>query len=71
MRWIRAAMAARVHLTPDIASDVLQRIFQPSDQDDRLFTSRQRDILQLIALGKRKKEIAAMLDISVRTVERH
>ena len=34
-------------------------------------TSRERQVLQLIAEGKLNREIAAMLDISVRTVENH
>jgi DNA-binding NarL/FixJ family response regulator len=68
---IRAAMAGRVYLTSYITRDVLQRISRPSDRDDRLLTSRQREVLQLIAQGKRMKEIAVKLDISVRTVESH
>ena len=34
-------------------------------------TSRQREILQMIAEGKNTKEIASTLDISVKTVETH
>jgi DNA-binding CsgD family transcriptional regulator len=34
-------------------------------------TVRQREILQLIAEGKNTKEIAAGLDISIKTVESH
>lgn len=34
-------------------------------------TPRQREILQLVALGHTNREIAASLDISVRTVEVH
>ena len=34
-------------------------------------TSRQREILQLIAEGKNTKEIAALLSVSVKTVETH
>ena len=34
-------------------------------------TSRQTEILQLLAEGKSPKEIAAILDISTRTVEFH
>jgi len=33
--------------------------------------SRQREVLRLLAQGKRMKEIAAELEISVRTVENH
>lgn len=68
---IRAVMAGRTYLTPHIAREVLQTISQPTDQHERLLTSRQREVLVLIAQGKRMKEIAATLKISVRTVEDH
>lgn len=34
-------------------------------------TSRQREILQMIAEGKNTKEIASTLEISIKTVEAH
>jgi DNA-binding NarL/FixJ family response regulator len=34
-------------------------------------TSRQREILQLVAEGKSTKEVAQLLDLSVKTVETH
>jgi DNA-binding CsgD family transcriptional regulator len=34
-------------------------------------TARQREILQLVAEGRSTKEIAALLEISVKTVETH
>ena len=34
-------------------------------------TTRQREILQLIAEGRTTKEIAGILDVSVKTVETH
>jgi two-component system, NarL family, response regulator NreC len=68
---IRAAMAGRVFLSPHIAGDVLRTISGRANQGERELTSRQREVLQLIAQGKRMKEIAADLNISVRTVEGH
>ncbi len=67
---IRAAMAGRVFLSPHIAGDVLRTI-SGANQGERQLTSRQQEVLQLIAQGKRMKEIAADLNISVRTVEDH
>lgn len=67
---IRAATADRVYLTPHIAREVLQTISEPISHGTHL-TSRQKEVLQLIAKGKRMKEIAADLKISVRTVEDH
>ena len=68
---IRAVMAGRTYLTPHIAGDVLRTMSQPADRQEPSLTSRQREILLLIAQGKRMKEIAADLKISVRTVEDH
>ena len=65
---IRAVMGGRVYLTPHVTKDVLRTI---SAQENRQLTSRQRDVLVLIAKGKRMKDIAADLKISVRTVEDH
>jgi DNA-binding NarL/FixJ family response regulator len=39
--------------------------------DRSLLTTRQREILRLIAQGRRSKEIALMLGVSLRTVESH
>jgi DNA-binding NarL/FixJ family response regulator len=44
---------------------------QAEDAAEPALTPRQKDVLRLIAEGKRMKEIAADLDISVRTVEAH
>jgi DNA-binding NarL/FixJ family response regulator len=68
---IRAVMAGRVYLTPHITGDVLRIISGRANQGECQLTSRQREVLQLIVEGKRMKEIAADLNISVRTVEGH
>jgi DNA-binding NarL/FixJ family response regulator len=68
---IQAAMNGRVYLTSLITGEVLRNIAFPSDHAERELTPRQRDVLRLLAQGKRMKEIAAELDISVRTVENH
>jgi two-component system secretion response regulator SsrB len=43
----------------------------PEEIDADLLTPRQRDILRLVSIGHTNREIAAMLEISVRTVEVH
>ena len=68
---IRAVMAGRIYLTPHIAGDVLRTMSRPADRQEHHLTPRQREILRLVAQGKRMKEIAADLKISVRTVEDH
>jgi DNA-binding NarL/FixJ family response regulator len=64
----------KTYLSPSISRTVidsyLERVggqFSPLEQ----LTPRQREILQLIAEGKNTKEIAADLDVSVKTVESH
>ena len=71
---INSVIQGKVYLSPSISrtviDDYLQRVsgaFSPLEQ----LTSRQREILQLIAEGKNTKEIAAELDISIKTVESH
>ena len=64
----------KTYLSPSISRTVidsyLERVggqFSPLEQ----LTSRQREILQLLAEGRNTKEIASDLDISVKTVESH
>ena len=68
---IHAVMSGRTYLTPLITGDVLRKLTSPSDPAERELTARQREVLRLLAQGKRMKEIAAELEISVRTVENH
>ena len=67
---IRAVMGGRTYLTPLITHDVLQ-MASATVAAERELTSRQREVLRLLAQGKRMKEIAAELDLSIRTVEDH
>lgn len=66
---IHTVMRRRTYLTPLITQDVLHSLHAPSSVPD--LTSRQREVLRLLAQGKRIKEIASDLNISVRTVEDH
>jgi len=68
---IHAVSNGRTYLTPLITGGVLRNLAAPADPAERELTPRQRDVLRLLAQGKRMKEIAAELDISVRTVENH
>ena len=43
----------------------------PDSSDLDVLTPRQREILQLVAEGKSTKEVAQLLDLSVKTVETH
>lgn len=69
---VRQVAAGRSYLTPSITGDVLQALMQvqeprPADQ----LTSREREVVQLVAEGRSSREIAARLSISDSTVETH
>ena len=70
---IRSALRGKTFVTPLLAGEFMQRSKERAtrrDESTRL-TERQREILQLLAEGKSAKEIAAVLNISSRTVEFH
>lgn len=67
---VRESLAGRTYITPRIAGEVLDAMRSGAASSVRL-TSRQAEILQLVAEGRSAKEIAAVLDLSSRTVESH
>ena len=71
---IREALKGRTYVTPLIAGKLLQAYEEGSHtQTDtaRSLTPRQREVLQLLAEGYSAKEIATILNISLKTVEYH
>lgn len=71
---IREALKGRTYVTPLIAGELMQSYKEGSHRERDLFshlTSRQRQVLQLLAEGHSAKEISTILGISVRTVEFH
>jgi DNA-binding NarL/FixJ family response regulator len=75
---LRAVMRGETYLSPAISKQVvdgyLGRTPTPAEGEPGtpdVLTSRQREILQLVAEGKSTKEIAQLLDLSVKTVETH
>lgn len=71
---IRALIRGEMFLSPSISgpvvTDYLHYVGAEQDPIDRL-TPRQREVLQLVVEGKTTKEIAALLDVGVKTVETH
>ncbi len=71
---VKASFQGETYLSPAVSkhviSDYLQRVGDESSSLAQL-TSRQREVLQLIAEGQTTKEIAELLFISVKTVETH
>jgi DNA-binding NarL/FixJ family response regulator len=70
---IRAALSGKIFITPALIGDVLRDIKHEKSKgrDEQSITTRQREILQLLAEGRSAKQIAEILSISVRTVEFH
>lgn len=68
---IGEVLQGRIYLTPLIAKDIISMLSEPAPKPPTQLTPRQRDVLRLIAEGRRMKEIAAILDLSTRTVETH
>ncbi len=75
---IRAAAQGKTYLSPDIADLVVEEAVQhagsSASSEDPAFavlTSREREVLQLLAEGLSTKEIAATLGVSVKTIETH
>jgi DNA-binding NarL/FixJ family response regulator len=70
---IQAAMKGQTFVTPALAGDILRQPTSGSQAvgESSKLTPRQREILRLLAAGRSAKEVAAVLDISPRTVEFH
>jgi DNA-binding NarL/FixJ family response regulator len=71
---IRKVMANLTYLSPE-ATDMLVKDFVAQinkfDTPSSVLTSREQEILQLLAEGKRSREIADLLHISIKTVDTH
>jgi two-component system, NarL family, response regulator NreC len=68
---VRAVAKGEGYLSPGVSdavlSDYRRHVTDPLD----LLTSREREVLQMIAEGKTNKEIATSLNLSVYTIEAH
>jgi DNA-binding NarL/FixJ family response regulator len=70
----RAAMQGHSVLYPSAVSTLVRDFIERADRrgdDFDLLTPRELEVLKLIAEGYTSKEIASMLVISVKTVDRH
>jgi two-component system NarL family response regulator len=65
---IRAVASGKVYLSPDIARKALAGF---AADESLMLGSRERQVLALLAEGKRSSDIASALHISVATVEAH
>jgi two-component system, NarL family, response regulator NreC len=72
---IRTVMSNRSYLSPAITNIMLSEYRYMLSKETlsvfSLLTAREREVLQLIAEGVTTKDIAAMLNVSVKTIETH
>jgi DNA-binding NarL/FixJ family response regulator len=73
---IRAAFEGRMFLSPAISTDLLKdylNIYSKTEKETPLdlLSEREQEVLKLIAEGKTNNQIANILKLSVKTVEKH
>ncbi len=72
---IRTIMTGKIYLSPGIAGVVIEDyIRKGSSMESSVFSllsDREREVLQLMAEGRSTKEVAAHLNVSIKTVETH
>jgi DNA-binding NarL/FixJ family response regulator len=71
---VQMIRAGKTYLSPDLSDlvpDLLRRRHEPGGLPREVLTHREREVLKLLADGKTSKEIAALLYISLRTVQNH
>jgi two-component system response regulator NreC len=68
---IRAVAKGESYLSPAVSNAVLDDYRKHVTNPIDLLTSREREVLQMLAEGKTNKEIAGVLNLSVYTVDAH
>ena len=73
---IRATVRGEIYLSPAISASLLDEFLAlQADSEERrpidLLTPREREVLQLVAEGHTNTAIAQMMNVSVKTVEKH
>jgi DNA-binding NarL/FixJ family response regulator len=72
VKAIREVLAGRSYVTPKVAQRLLEEFVRdPRPNRVKHLTPRQREVLQLLAEGRTMKEVAAVLNVTTRTVAFH
>ena len=69
---IETVVSGQTYLSPSVSNVLVQNLLESgADTGEKMLSPRERQILQLIAMGKGAKEIGNELGISNKTVEAH
>jgi len=68
---IREVANGAIYLSPAVSQAVVQAYLGKTDLPPDPLSSRERQVLQLVAEGKTTKEIAELLGVSIKTAESH
>lgn len=72
---VRSVMRGEVYLSPRVAAMVVEGYVHGTGRNKssslKELTPREREVLQLLSEGKSSKEIAALLDVSGKTIDTH
>lgn len=76
---IKEVLKNNTYVSPIVAQGLVDQAVHPTPADNanevggfaQELSSRQREVLQLVAEGKSTKEVAAVLNVSIKTVEFH
>jgi len=71
VRAIHEVLRGMMYLSPGISETIVQAYLAKSEIPRDPLTSREREVLQLVAEGKSTKEVAGLLGISFKTAESH
>jgi len=73
MQAIDSVLAGKLHLSPDVSAGILEdyrkSLAAEAQPEKPQLSERERQLLRLVAEGRRNKEIAAQLTISPKSVE--
>lgn len=68
---IHAVVGGGTYLHPGLSRVVVEAYLAGTDIQTDLLSSRERQVLQLLAEGKKTREVAALLGLNVKTAESH
>jgi DNA-binding NarL/FixJ family response regulator len=68
-----SVMAGKLYLSPEVSVEILEdyrkSLVEPPDPSKALLSEREKQLLRLVAEGRRNKEIADQLGVSVKSIE--